>query len=119
MPLKDAEARKEYTRAYNREYYRRNRKHLLRKQKEKNRRHVEKVGAWLNELKKGLSCERCSESHPATLQFHHLDPKEKEFSIGMYRHGRFSKERLLKEIAKCEVICANCHAREHWGYLYE
>jgi hypothetical protein len=23
------------------------------------------------------------------------------------------------EIAKCEVICANCHAKEHWGYLYE
>jgi hypothetical protein len=119
MPYKDTEAQKEYLRAYNREYYRQNRELLLKKQKEKNRRHLEKIGRWLNEYKKGLSCSRCSESHPATLQFHHRDPKDKEFSIGTYRHGRFSRERLLKEIAKCDVICANCHAKEHWSHLYE
>jgi hypothetical protein len=119
MPLKDIEARKEYMRAYDREYYRRNREHLLKKQKEKNRRHLEKVGKWLNDYKKGLSCSRCPESHPATLQFHHRNPEEKEFSIGMYRHGKYSQKRLLEEIAKCEVICANCHAKEHWSYLYE
>jgi len=119
MSLKDVEARKEYTRAYDREYYRRNREYLLQKQKEKNRKHVEKIGLWLNEYKKGLSCIRCSESHPATLQFHHRNPQEKEFSIGMYRRGKFSRERVLKEIAKCDVICANCHAKEHWSYLYE
>jgi hypothetical protein len=113
MPLKDAELLKEYTRAYNRDYYQRNREHLLKKQKEKNKRHVEKVGLWLCEYKKGLSCSRCPESHPATLQFHHRNPEEKEFSIGMYRQGRFSKKRLLKKIAKCDVICANCHAKEH------
>jgi hypothetical protein len=114
MPYKDAEAQKAYLRAYDKEYYRKHREHLLEKQKEKNRRHIEKVGRWLNEYKKGLSCLRCSESHPATLQFHHRDPQEKEFSIGMCRHGKYSKERILAEIAKCDVICANCHAKEHW-----
>ena len=119
MPYKDVEDRKEYVRTYNREYYRRNREHLLQKQKEKNKRHIERVGAWLNEYKKQLSCARCSESHPAALQFHHRDPKEKDFSIGLYRIGKYSRERILREIAKCEVICANCHAKEHWSYLYE
>ena len=119
MPLKDIEARKEYIRAYDREYYRRNREHLLKKQKEKNQRYVKKVGQWLSEYKKELFCSRCSESHPATLQFHHRNPREKEFSISMVRRGKYSKKRLLEEIAKCDVICANCHAKEHWGYLYE
>jgi hypothetical protein len=119
MPYKDVEDRKEYARSYSRQYYQRNRQRLLEKQKEKNRRHIAKVGAWLNEYKKQLSCARCSESHPATLQFHHRDPKDKEFAISVYRMGKWSKERILKEIAKCEVICANCHAKEHWSYLYE
>ena len=52
MPYKDIEDRREYVRAYNREYYRHNREHLLQKQEEKNRRHVERVGTWLNEYKK-------------------------------------------------------------------
>src|SRR2546423_8775991 len=114
MPYKDVEARKEYLRAYGRQYYQRNREHLLQREKEKNQRHVARVGAWLSEFKKQLSCSRCSESHPATLQFHHRDPNEKDFSIGMYRMGKYSRERILREIAKCEVICANCHAKEHW-----
>lgn len=119
MPYKDTETQKAYLRAYDREYYKKNRERLLEKQKEKNRRYLEKVGAWLNEYKKGLSCSRCSESHPATLQFHHRNPNEKEFSVSMFRRGKYSKARILAEIEKCEVICANCHAKEHWGYLYE
>ena len=118
MPYKDVETRQEYTRAYGREYYRQHREHLLQKQRVKNKRHIEKVGAWLNEYKKSLSCTRCSEAHPATLQFHHRNPEEKEFSISMYRMGKWSRERILEETAKCDVICANCHAKEHWAYLY-
>ena len=119
MPYKDRETRLEHTRAYGREYYQRNRENLLQKQAEKNKRHIEKVGAWLNDYKKQLTCARCSETHPATLQFHHRNPQEKEFAISTYRMGKWSKERILNEIAKCEVICANCHAKEHWSYLYE
>ena len=119
MSDKNVDVKKEEIRKYNREYYQRNRKHLLEKQKEKNRRHLKRIGEWLSEYKKGLACIRCSESHPATLQFHHRDPKEKEFSIGEYRRGKFSRERILKEIGKCDVICANCHSKEHWSYLYE
>jgi hypothetical protein len=119
MPDKDEEARKAYAREYDKEYYQKNREHLLKKQKEKNQRRIEKVGAWLNEYKKGLSCSRCSESHPATLQFHHRNPAEKDFSVSMFRRGKYSKERILQEIAKCDVIGANCHAKEHWSYLYK
>ncbi len=32
---------------------------------------------------------------------------------------RMSKERILKEIAKCDVLCRNCHAKLHWEIRFE
>jgi len=45
----------------------------------------------------------------AALDFHHLDPNEKELKIG----NPHAVERLLKEIEKCIVLCANCHREIH------
>jgi hypothetical protein len=67
MPDKTSEELKRY----NREYYQRNQKHLLEKQRKKNKRFAENRRKWLVEHKKGLSCIRCGEDHPATLTFHH------------------------------------------------
>jgi hypothetical protein len=115
MPFKTVEE----LRAYNRDYYQRNRQHLLAKQAEKNKRLRAKQRQWLIDYKKGLACVRCGENHPATLQFHHRNHGEKEFEIALYTTLGFSKARLLAEIEKCDVICANCHAKEHWSYMYE
>lgn len=58
-------------------------------------------------------CSRCSEKHPACLDFHHRDgKKDKLGNIGEIR--RFSYRRILEEIAKCDVLCANCHRKHHW-----
>jgi len=67
-----------------------------------------------NEFKKTLKCNRCSESHIATLQFHHTNPSEKEIAISNAVR-KWSVKRLLIEIEKCEVLCANCHAIEHYN----
>ncbi len=56
-------------------------------------------------------CVHCPEKDPACLDFHHRDPGEKEGHIGEFR--RFGMERLLAEIAKCDVLCANCHRKHH------
>ena len=109
----------EEIREYNRLYYRKNRKHLLLSQKEKNRRLAKNRRKWLVEYKKSQKCVRCGESHPATLTFHHKNNAEKSFEIGNIVGLGVSIERILKEIEKCEVLCANCHAIEHLAYLYE
>ena len=58
----------------------------------------------------------CDESHPACLDFHHRDPREKVMILSKVTNQRgWSIERILAEIAKCEVICANCHRKEHWS----
>lgn len=43
------------------------------------------------------------------LEFHHLDPTEKEFEIS----DRRSWEALTAELDKCILLCANCHREYH------
>lgn len=57
---------------------------------------------------KGGACERCGYSKSLrALGFHHRDPSRKEFSIA--RANLNSLARLLREIEKCDLLCANCH----------
>lgn len=75
----------------------------------------DRVDQW-DEYRKTLVCERCGFGDFRALTFHHRDPDEKSFSVG-YGVRRFSHEKLLEEIAKCDVLCANCHAIEHYRNL--
>lgn len=76
--------------------------------------HKAKRRAWLKEYKKTLKCSRCPESFWACLDFHHKNPEEKEFEIREIVDKGVSMARILKEIAKCDVLCANCHRKEHF-----
>lgn len=57
----------------------------------------------------GNKCKRCgAENLPiVTYTFHHINPKEKEFEISKILLWRWDK--LKKELAKCVMLCANCH----------
>lgn len=61
----------------------------------------------------GGACGRCGfhESIEA-LEFHHLDPASKEFGIGTDGIPR-SWRRVQAELAKCVLLCANCHRETH------
>jgi L-lactate utilization protein LutB len=95
---------------YHRRYYEVNREQI-RANTDRNRRDRLE---WLRNLKLTLKCSRCGESHPACLDFHHLDPKTKEGLIGQMANRGLSEQRILAEIEKCIVLCANCHRKEHW-----
>lgn len=69
---------------------------------------------WFKALKETLACERCGESHIACLEFHHKDPKKKEKALCLVANN-WGKKRLLAEIAKCEVLCSNCHRKHHYA----
>lgn len=57
---------------------------------------------------KARPCADCGIQYAShVMQFDHLG--DKEFSIGQ-RGRNLSRRRLLAEIQKCEVVCANCHA---------
>lgn len=78
------------------------------------RRRLQRLKDWLAEFKAASACARCGEDHPATLDFHHRDPAAKDFNLSNVSAYGWSLERIQAEIAKCEVLCANCHRKEHW-----
>lgn len=61
---------------------------------------------------KADGCAACGYNKCAkALHFHHLDPNEKEMTIARLRSH--AVERLIEEIEKCIVLCANCHHELH------
>lgn len=67
----------------------------------------------INIIKEEQGCIRCKIKDPRVLEFHHLDTSKKEFNIADYYYSHFSFEKLNQEIAKCVIICANCHRILH------
>jgi len=60
---------------------------------------------------RGGRCEDCGyDASAAALEFHHRDPKTKEFTLGNFNG---SWEKLNAEAEKCDLLCANCHRRRH------
>lgn len=99
------------TRAASKEHYDGDPKYYTKKA----RRRDKTFRNWIKELKTGKACIKCGESHPACLVFHHKDPRKKLFELGSKAARYMSKKRIESEVAKCDLLCANCHCKEHWG----
>jgi hypothetical protein len=109
MPYRDKEKRKEKNREYQKKHYSQNKEYYLNKAKESKLR----VKEQFEQYKKTLKCEVCGENHPATLDFHHKNPSEKEIIISE-SIWRWSWNSIKKEIDKCSVLCSNCHRKLHY-----
>ena len=58
----------------------------------------------------GGKCKRCGWSGPlGAFDFHHV--KGKDFTIGNVANRSWAM--VKKELAKCELLCRNCHSLEH------
>ena len=65
----------------------------------------------------GNKCQICNYNKSTNaLEFHHLDPNEKDFGISSILTKSFAS--LVEESDKCILLCSNCHAEEHQK-LYE
>lgn len=63
-------------------------------------------------LLKGGGCSICGYSKfLGALEFHHLDPKQKEFRIAKI----YSWAKTFTELDKCILVCSNCHKEIHYG----
>ena len=61
---------------------------------------------------KGGACEHCGyDRFDGALEFHHLDPNEKDFNISRRRSKGIDK--IKDELDKCILLCSNCHREEH------
>lgn len=104
MPYKDPEKQKAAQRAW----YERNRATVIESsllQRDRNR-------LWFED-QRNQPCVDCGGSYPpCCMDFHHRDPSQKKFAIGR-GITQVGRKALEKEIAKCDLLCANCHRIRH------
>ena len=61
----------------------------------------------------GNKCSICGyDKCIAALEFHHLNPNEKEFHLGQAKTTNLIK--LRSELSKCILVCSNCHKEIHY-----
>ena len=73
-----------------------------------------KYGDWIQDYKRKNKCNICKIDDPRVLEFHHLDKKQKDFSISFAYFNRMGLDSIRQEIKKCVILCANCHRIMHW-----
>lgn len=81
-----------------------------------NLKHTRELRKLVEEYKTNKPCVDCGVIYPPyVMDFDHLDPTTKVDKISRLAAQTTSKEKLLAEIAKCDLVCANCH-RERTYY---
>lgn len=62
----------------------------------------------------GGCCSECGYSVcKAAMEFHHKKPSDKKIEVAALMRRKPTQEKLLIEIVKCKILCANCHRKEH------
>ncbi len=104
------------------DWYRRNKEKIAAKKDELRKRNPERYKGYTDRAKKSRrqaiaeyklerGCHICGyKGHPDALHFDHLPGCDKKGNISQIYRGKWAD--VLKEIAKCQVLCANCHAIE-------
>ena len=87
-----------------------------------------KMGAWIKEHRlknrpkrialireaKNKPCMDCGVSYPHyVMDFDHKT--DKKFLIGRQVHSTTAVSKILEEIAKCDIVCSNCHRERTHG----
>lgn len=122
---------KEYGKEWNKKYYLKHKDHIKERVKKYRKKHLKQIREnhrkyyqenkkqFQERLKKvkqkyidilGGKCQICSyEKYIGALEFHHLNPKDKE---NTYERVTKAFERKIKD-NKIQLLCANCHREKH------
>jgi hypothetical protein len=94
--------------AYKQEHYAANKARYIAAAGQQRKAVVEERTLYLVAYLREHPCVDCGEDDPVVLEFDHL--RDKKFAISAGLQSRPWQD-VLDEIAKCEVVCANCHRR--------
>jgi hypothetical protein len=98
-------------RANSRRHYQANRAAYLSRNRRNNPAQRRRSAAFVLAFLREHPCSRCGEADPIVLEFNHLDAALKSANVADMVLRMCSPRRLEAEMAKCEVVCANCHQR--------
>lgn len=63
---------------------------------------------------KGGGCNVCGyNKNYSALVFHHLEPSQKDFGLDSRKFSNKSIDKIKEELAKCILLCSNCHHEFH------
>ncbi len=107
------EKRKEYSKSYyeaNKKVYQAryqaNREALIKATRDKTIVNREYIQAY----KEANPCTDCGKFfHYCVMEFDHIDSENKLSDISKLMSSPYKLKKILDEIAKCELVCANCH----------
>lgn len=95
----------EYTKAH----YRNNKEYYLKKATVNRKQAQVRLREFLFLYKKDHPCVDCGELDPIVLEFDHI--KGKDDGLSNMARRALKLNTIIKEIDKCEVVCANCHKK--------
>ena len=67
----------------------------------------------IQDLKSSYSCAKCGETRGYVLDFHHINPEDKDKDIARMTSNNYRLDRVYEEIKKCVCLCSNCHREFH------
>ncbi len=110
VPYKDPERQREAARLGSARHYAKNQAQRMADKRERRHRSMR----YLAERKAG-PCTDCGGTfHPAAMDFDHMGHEVKVDNLSRLAWSGASLARLDTEIAKCELVCANCHRLRTW-----
>ncbi len=110
---------RECTKVYLKKHYSDNQQYYIKKAAKHTRRYEKLAQKTIFEIKLSNPCVSCGESDPRVLDFDHIDTTDKLDNVANMVKGGYSLSRILEEVEKCQILCANCHrikTAEHFGY---
>lgn len=100
---------RECQRQYCKDHYQNNKDYYANRNKALKARNKE----FLDKFKSETPCADCNKTYPpCVMDFDHLNGDEKLIEISKMLN--YSRPGLEKEIAKCELVCSNCHRIRTW-----
>jgi hypothetical protein len=111
----------ECRRAAGRAHYRAHRDYYLAKARRRQQRVVLETREWLRVYLLSHPCVDCGVSDIRVLEFDHINPKRKIAAVAILARNGYPLARVIAEVEKCLVRCANCHRikthaeRGWWG----
>ena len=105
-------------RAYHRLYYQRNRSRFIAKNRRNKNRQRKRLRAILWGFKQ-RPCQDCGDNfHPWVMELDHREGTIKAAAVANLVSKGCTDARLLEEIDKCDVVCANCHRMRTYRRMY-
>ncbi len=103
---------KDCSRKYIREHYKNNLQYYLDKAKKRRSDLAVLYHEYISNYLTTHPCIDCGEKDILVLEFDHRDRETKDFDVSAMSHNSSSVEKMILEVSKCDVRCANCHRRK-------